>query len=330
MDINLLTSLEQQLRRGKVRPVYLFLGPEDYLVKRALDLFRRTIVGEELLAFNLVSFEAGSADMSEVFGAARTMPMMAGRRLVILKQIEELPAEARSVLTAYLDRPSECSVLVLTAADIDRRTTFFKVLQEKTEILECPRLKRPEIERWAAGYIRSLGFRISSPALSRLLDTVGADLQMLASEMEKITLLAGADRSIPDSAVDELAASTRHRGIFELTGAIGRRDVRTALRVLGSLLDAGESPIGIAAMMARHYRQVIVAREMLDGRKSRQEISAATQVPQFALDEFIRQARALDSGTAKRLYVRLAEMDRLFKSANVDERIVLESLICSL
>ncbi len=330
LDINLLINLEQQLRRGTLRALYLLIGPEEYLINQALEIFKRTVVGADLLAFNFISFEAESADLAEVVGAARTLPMMAGRRLVVLKRIEQLPEPSRGILAAYLDRPSESCILVLTATDIDRRTSFFRLLRDKTEMLECPRLKRPELERWAAGHLRARGFRISRPALALLLDTVGTDLQMLASEIEKVTLCAGADRSIPDSAVSELAAATRQRSIFELTGAIGRRDVMAALKVLGSLLDSGESPIGIAAMMARHYRQIIIAREMLDGRRNRHEISAVAQVPQFVLDEFLRQARATDGEAAKRLYLRLAEADRLFKSSSVDERIVLESLVCSL
>ncbi len=330
LDIGFLVSLEQQLRRGTIRPLYLLMGPENYLVEHALEIFKRTLVGADLLAFNFASFEAESANITDVVGSARTVPMMAARRLVVLKQVEQLAEPARGILAGYLDQPSASSVLVLTATNIDRRTTFFRGLREKAEILECSRLRRPELERWAAGRIRARGFRISRTALTRLLDTVGTDLQMLASEIEKLTLYAGSDRHIPDSAVDDMAAATRQRGIFELTGAIGRKDVKAALRILGSLLDSGESPIGIAAMMARHYRQIIIARELLDGRRGRHEISAAAQVPQFVLDEFLRQARATDKEAATRLYQRLAEVDRLFKSTNIDERLVLESLLCSL
>ncbi len=330
LDIDLLIRLEQDLRRGTTRPLYLLTGPEDYLIVQALEIFKRTLVGPDLLAFNFASFEAESADMAEVVGAARTVPMMATRRLVVLKKVEQLAEPGRDILSGYLDRPIESCVLVLTATDIDRRTAFFRVLREKTEILECRRMKRPELERWAAGCIRARGFRISQAALTRLLDTISTDLQMLASEIEKLSLYAGSDRSIPDSAVEEMVAATRQRGIFELTGAIGRRDVKAALRILGSLLDSGESPIGIAAMMARHYRQVIIARELLDSRSSRQQIAAAAQVPQFVLDEFLRQARATEGGTARRIYLRLAEVDRLFKSTNIDQRLVLESLVCSL
>ena len=330
LDSNFLVGLEQDLRRGRIRPVYLLLGPEDYTIEQALQLFRQIVVGPDLLVFNLASFEAESADMAEVLSVARTLPMMSRHRLVFITEIDRLLEGGRRVLEDYLHAPADRCVVVLTASEIDRRTGFFRLLKEEAEILECPRLKGPELERWVKAYLQGHGYRLSGTALKLLLDTVGSDLRMLVSEIEKIALCAGPGGVIPDAAVEEMAGATRQRGIFELTGAIGRRDVKGALRVLASLLDSGESSIGIVAMIARHYRQVLIAKEMLESRRSPQEIATAIQMPQFIMEDFLRQARSLDRGAVTRLYLQLAATDRRFKSESVDHRIVLESLICSL
>jgi DNA polymerase-3 subunit delta len=256
--------------------------------------------------------------------------MMAPRRLVLATQCELVPESERSALLDYLADPSDRCVLVLTAMEFDRRTSFFRTLRSRAHLVEYPRIKGAALERWASEYLRSHGYGAPSSALKRLVEVVGTDLQALANEMDKLMVFAGAEGSITEAAVGELAGAMRQRGIFELTGALGRRDVRAALQVLASLLEAGEAPLMIVTMMARHYRQVLIAKEMLGGRRSPAEISEAAGIPPFVLDEFLRQAKSVDTGTARRLLTTLAEIDRRFKSTNADHRMVLEALICSI
>jgi DNA polymerase III subunit delta len=322
--------LEQELGRGRLSPAYLILGPEEYLAQQAVETLRRHIVSPDLAAFNESEFDAAESPIVEIIGAARTLPMMSPRRVVVVKDLQSLPEAERGPLLEYLSAPAERCVLILTAIDLDRRTAFFRKLKERTQVLEYARLNGAALERWAANHMRSCGYTAAPGALKRLLETVGADLQMLVNELEKLALYAGKSRAITEEAIDELAGASRQRGIFELTDALGRRDSRAALRVLASLLNSGESPLMIVTMMARHYRQILIVKEMLGSRRKPSEISEAAQVPGFLFEEFVRQARSIDMETARAMYVKLAETDRRFKSTSADNRMVLESLICAL
>ena len=323
-------NLEHELAQGRLSPAYLILGPEMYLARQAVDTLRRHIVNPELAAFNESEFDAAASPMAEVLSAARTLPMMSPRRIVVVKDLQLLPETEREPLLEYLSAPAERCVLILTAVDLDRRTTFFKGLKGKAQVLEYAKLKGAALERWAASRMRSCGYTAAPGALKRLLETVGADLQTLANEMEKLALYAGKSGVITEEAVDELAGASRQRGIFELTDSLGRRDARAALRILASLLNSGESPLMIVTMMARHYRQILIVKEMLESRRKPSEISEAAQVPSFIFEDFIRQARSIDREAARAMYLKLADADRRFKSTNADHRMVLESLICAL
>lgn len=323
-------SLENELARGHLSPAYLVLGPEDYLARQAVDILKRHIVSPDLAAFNVSEFDAASSLMAEVVGAAKTLPMMSPRRLVVVNNLHLLPETEREPLLEYLSAPSDRCVLVLTAPDLDRRTSFFKGLREKAKVLENPKLKGAALERWVANHMRSHGYTAAPGALKRLLEAVGTDLQTLANEMEKLALYAGNASVITEEAVDELAGASRQRGIFELTDSLGKRDAKASLRNLASLLNSGESPLMIVTMMARHYRQILIVKEMLESRRNPSEISETAQVPKFILEDFIRQARSIDREAARGMYLKLAETDRRFKSTNADHRMVLESLICSL
>jgi DNA polymerase-3 subunit delta len=111
---------------------------------------------------------------------------------------------------------------------------------------------------------------------------------------------------------------------------MGMRDRANALRQLGSLMDSGEKPLGIAGMMARHFRQILIAKDLLEQGKSPRDAAAGAQVPPYFIDEFMRHVRAIDWATARTMYLRLTEVDYRLKSSSPDERMVLENLICSL
>jgi DNA polymerase III subunit delta len=143
-------------------------------------------------------------------------------------------------------------------------------------------------------------------------------------------LSSGNEKNIPKTAVEDLVRSSRQHGIFELINAIGQRDRGCALRSLANLLSMGEHPLLIVTMMARHCRQILIAKEGLLQGSNPREIASTAQIPSFILDQFLRQARAFDAASVQEMYVRLAGIDRRLKSTSLDGRVMLESLICAL
>ena len=326
----LLEELQKELVRGVLHPVYLLLGPEEHLRRRAVELLRKKAVADEGLAFNFSIFEAGSAPMADAVAAANTFPLGSRHRIVVVMGMEALPADEAAVLQAYVEKPQSKTVLLLSAAEMDRRSALYRRLAETAAVVELPKLKAFELERWAEERLRQAGLRISPSAVRKLVDLAGADLDTLSQEVDKLALYCAGQKAIPDSAVDTLVRGSRQRSIFELTRAIGKRDRPQALRVLGSLIEAGEHPLMIVTMLARHFRQVLIAREMTQQGRSPGEIASAAQIPGFLRDEFLGQVRALAPGLAERMYLLLADADRRFKSTSADERMFLERLITAL
>jgi DNA polymerase-3 subunit delta len=310
--------------------VYLFIGHEEYLLRQAVALLKEKAVPSDLQSFNVIQCSARETTGARIVAEANTFPMMSPRRLVMVTEIHELAAADLEPIAAYMASPQSRTVLALVAQELDRRTVFYKRMSEYACIVEFTKLKGPALERWAENQIAGRGYRISSGSLRKFVDLAGSDLLTLAGEIEKLILFAGSEKQIPDSAVDLLTPASRQHTIFELTGAIGRRDHKSALRLLGNLLESGEPPLMILTMLARHFRQVIIAQELLAAGRSSREIGRLAQIPDFILGEFLKQVQAIEKGAAGRMYRQLAQMDRRFKSTSPDERMLLQQLICSL
>jgi len=212
---------------------------------------------------------------------------------------------------------------------LDHRKKFYRALYADYCIVEFAKLKSIALERWAENFVRKNGYRISAPSIKKIAELAGSDMQNLASELEKLFLYAGSEKRIPDAIVDDLVNSSREYGIFDLIEAVGQGDGRKALRLLANLMDMGENPLFVANMIARHCRQLLIAKEYLLQRKSRSEIGRAAQIPAFLLEKFLNQARKADAPVVREMYVRIAHIDRRIKSSSGDGRLLLEELICS-
>jgi DNA polymerase-3 subunit delta len=325
-----LEGLERDIQKNGLRSIYLILGAEPYQCRAAIKLLRARAISAEAEAFDYSEFSAGDVSIDEIIKAANTFPMISPKRLTLVNETEKLKDYEQDALLGSLTALSSRSILILYATELDRRKKFYKTLREKHCVAELNKLKGIALERWAEAFLRQQGYRISSSGIKKLVELVGSDLQTLASELEKVTLFAGKEKNISNNTIENLVRTSRQHGIFELIGAVGRRDRKAALSSLANLLSTGEHPLAVVAMMARHCRQVLIAKEyILEGRNAR-EIASVAQIPQFILEQFLRQARAVDFFAIQEMYVRLADIDRKLKTSAGDGRMLLEHLICAL
>jgi DNA polymerase-3 subunit delta len=330
MQIGSLEELEGELKQGVIRPVYLLTGPEEYLRRKAQDRIESCVLTPEAKAFNFSEYSLASDTIDEVLRAADTFPLASPFRLVIARDIESLPQEKEETLQKYLQSPSKKSVLVLVAEKVDNRKAFCRKLKEKHCVVDFQSPKPAAFARWAGQLLRERGYRISQAAFEKLVALAGSDFQTLIGEVEKLTLYAGNDKAIPDSALDELVRESREHNAFELTEAMGRRDSATALRLLNNLLEAGEPPLKIIGAIVWNFRNVLMVQEQLALGKNKSQIVAALQINPYVLEKTMSQARALDNKAVQKLYERLAAVDLQIKSSGYDERLFLERLLCSL
>ena len=323
-------ELDTELSRNTFRPVYLLYGPEEYLLRKAISSLRERVVAAEARAFNYREFSGAGCNALRILEEAKTFPLMSPRRMILVTETGKLESPGLELIAEYAGRPEGKTVLALVAGELDRRTAFYRRMTERACVVEFTKVKGPALENWASNLLSRQGYHIGPEGLHKLIDLAGSDLLALNNELEKLMLYAGKDKEIRDAAVSTLIRASRQHGIFELTGALGRRDRKQALRLLGNLLEMGEPPLVIMSMMARHFRQVLAAKELMQKGHPIQEIGKQIQVPPFALQEFLRQVRSIETDCAQVLLQRLSWIDRQIKSTNPDPRMLLEHWICSL
>jgi len=275
-------QLRAAVARGEAAPVYLLEGA-DAQARHDLAQVFLGLVDEGLQAFNVEIVRATDATsasardqlLSSILGWARTLPMMAPRRIVIVHDADRLlspkrgreddsealplaeaapggrgrkrapapltPAEA---FEDYLQKPEPMSTLVLVSGPLDASRRLVKQVRAHATVVDCGTLESPqEAATWIQGRLAADELTIEPRALQRLLQATGLSLARIRAEIEKLVLYAAGESAITERHVRDLVLPQSEPGEgFALGTAIWNHDVRGALAELAAQLEAGAQP----------------------------------------------------------------------------------------
>src|SRR3954468_22835979 len=318
------------LREGDPGPLYFLHGRERYLLDRAVDLLRARVLDPRTRDFNYELFYGKEAGASRIAQAARTLPMMAKRRLILVRDADEMKADELSGLSSYVADPAPETCLVFVAEKADQRLKFFSAFKKHGVLIKLDPLYERQLPDFVRGEAKARGVALAPDAITMIVDEIGAELGQLADAVERLSIYVGERKQVTAEDVEQVVATTRQRSVFDLANAVGAGDRAQALRVLSSMLGARESGVRIVAMLARHLRQLWVTSELLERTRDKFEIAQALGIPPFFADDIIRQARTLDAARAKRMHAALFNADKNLKSSRLDDARLLEGLILEL
>ena len=276
-------ELRESLARGELRPAYLVIGGEALLRDDAISALRQAALGDGPVDFDLDRLDGERVNAAELADAVRSLPVMAPRRLVILRDPEARSGrglgEALADLVGGLDATSR-SVLVVVAEKADSRARWVKAF-DPDAIVRCdaPRTQR-EVLAFVREEARRQGVALDAGAAELLAERVGPQLLLLRREIEKAVLLAAPGSEVGRREIAAATPNVAEEPVWELTDAIGEGRAGEALRVLARLLAGGAAPPVLLGALASHFRRLLRLRS-----------GGAVQAPPFVLRKLDRQAQ---------------------------------------
>jgi DNA polymerase-3 subunit delta len=253
------SAVRTQITAATPDAIYLLQG-EDDLEKVALAHEFEALVEEDLRAFNVERIHTGdvasgdrlAAAVDGLIAAARTLPMMAARRIVIVLQADgllmpkresEAATRALDDLEAYLKAPEPQTTVVLVAASVDKRGRLYKQLVKQASIVECGVLESPaDAERWVRNRVAAAAAQIETAGARLLAERCGTDLKRLRNDVDRLLLYALGQKTIALDDVRQMVGPAALQDDWAMTNAIEGGDAAAALRQLALLLEAGAAP----------------------------------------------------------------------------------------
>ncbi|HEY1097454.1 MAG TPA: DNA polymerase III subunit delta, partial [Myxococcota bacterium] len=306
--------------------VVAFGGAERVFVDDALSSLRARVLSGGLADFNHDRGSARERRGVDIVAMCKTLPVMAPRRLVEIKDADSLHDADVEVLTAYLESPSPETVLVLVFGEVDLRSKLPKLLDKSKHALLC-RFDHPKERDMPALVLRrakKLQLKLDGAAADALAMTVGTDLTLLERALEKLAIAVEPGEAITATLVSTHVADTHLEDAFAFVRAVATADRKEAIRGAAQLQAAREEPLRLIGLLAWQLRQVAQARAMLDdGRDPAQELrlfgDRATPV--------LKAARTLSPERHAKRLVQLAEADVALKSSRQPPWLLMMRLI---
>ena len=341
---------------GVLRQGYVLLGDDIFLYERCRRAILKAFVPNEMREFCLSEMDLSDTSIFAVLDRARTPSLMAPFQVVFVRNLKQLYGRGAkkdefAALDRYFRAQNPQALLIFVAdhiripsdlrrmdmQDKDRFERLRETLGDHCGIVELARVEETDAMRWVAATALEQGNKIDPDAVRELVDSLGTDMMLIQSELEKLLLYTFGRGRITLGDVETMVLSAKQRSLYELTDAISLRDRARALALLKGLLNSSEAgeeaAIGHLYMLARTYRQmlVILEKNVRDSRAIWQALWQGFRMPPFAADDLIRQARRYKSRRELTRNIRLiAKADLELRSSPPDKRLVLERLVYDL
>jgi len=315
---------------GELRPVYLVAGDEPYFERRVIAELKRAALAGSVPGLNDEYLQAGEVTVERVLSAARTLPMMAKRRLVIVRGLErwepraaeddddEPKTKGRDAkageppldrLAEYAKAPSPSTVLVLVGSGLDKRRRLVTQARTAGFLVSCEALDRASLPAFVEREARERKARITPDIADLVAELSGPELSQVVDAVDRLCLFVGEDAPITEDAVAECVVKLRPSTVWELVGAVGRRDLGAALRALDEVYDPADRGLRLLGVLAWSTRQLVRFDAAQRAGANMNEAAARAGAPPFKARELAQQLKGLEPADLERFILRLAELD---------------------
>lgn len=323
----------QSVDAGDIAPVYLFTGPEEYVKLEALQRLRERLLPPGLETLNDAVMEGVTAQ--QITDAAETMPMMCEKRIVTVRDWAPLLSgksknEEQEVarMQAWLENPAPGCVLVFyMRQSADGKKKLTSTLRKKAVAVDFEFLSDAELSKWCGKRLKAQGKRINAKALNTLTFMAGRELTRLSGELDKLCAYLGDRSEITEDDVRAIVSASLEYNVFELMNHLLSGDMLKAQQTVNSLMQGGQNPIGILAMLTRQLRQMTHMKCALDAGEPAQAVQERLKMHPYAARQTARQVARLNQGWLRELYEACVESDYAVKSGRMRDQDALNALL---
>ena len=321
-----------QISKGQIEPFYFLYGPEIFYQTEIIQTLIKQWITDDNRDFNLETFDAQESTVNHWLGSAKTLSFLGGIKLVIVRNLHDaIPQDKEAQgLIDYAENPIPEACLVVTSNKVDRKRKLFKILTGLKTAIACEAPKENELINWLRKRAEESNYSLSSDAARVLINRVGARPGILAKELEKTLLYAGANKSISEKDVAEVVGESKTENVFALTEALKTKNSETALRLLNNQINHGEEPIKILGTIAWQFRMIWEVKHYQKKNLPSGQIAKTMGANPYVVDKALQHTGRFSTKQLRTGYLELAKADRSLKSTSQDPLAVMQTLVLNL
>lgn len=312
-------EIVEQIRRQEYKPIYLLMGEEAYYIDRISEYIADNVLTKDEQDFNqTIIYCTRETAVADVINCARRYPMMAKHQVVIVKEAQNLLKIDE--LAVYAQNPMETTIFVICYKNgkVDGRKKLIPAVEKVGVVFESPKLKDGMLPQFIADYLRRKQVSIEERACLMMAESVGADLNRMAGELDKLVLAlpTGQMRITPDL-VEQHVGISKEFNLWELRTAVSNKDVAKVNKIIFYFDQnpKANSPVATVAMLFNFFAQLMLAYYSPD-RTERGMMVQLDLRQNWQLREYTTAMRNYTALKTMRIIGKLREADARLKGIN--------------
>lgn len=324
----------------RIPTFYVLHGPDEFSRRAQLDAMRQQMGDPSTAELNTTIFEDKDTPAADVLAAARAMPFLSDKRLIIIHGMltwfsrkgagQTGKAQLNTLCEGLPTLPDWARVVFVEPAALSAKHPVLELARTAPrgfhKLFEPPR----NATRWIITQAQdTYKTEIDQQAAIALAAVVGDDLRAADSELAKLAAYVNGERPILEADITLLTSYVAEADIFAMVDALGRRDGTVAMQLLHRLLEDDE-PLRLFGMIIRQFRLLILAREYLNTGGSAKQVGKAIGVHPFVGEKLGDQVRHFTLDQLESIYHNLLEIDVGIKTGKVSDLLAMDMLLAGI
>lgn len=324
-----IADIEAQVAKQKPAALYVLVGGDPITVDRAIDAIRKKVVPNPISGINDEVLHGRSVVAQQLIANARTIPMLSDRRMILVRNADDIPSAEQEGLAGYIAKPDDTSCVVFVLEKMDARSKLGKAAKAAKCVFEAAELKPHQVANFVRAECARRSLAIEDAASHALADALGTDISLLADALERLSLF-GDGKTINARMVEETVAHHRIDSIWLLVDAISQKKKKVALQATLSLLSDREPPLKILAMVHRQFKMLGKMHHALLEGASADAAAKMAGVPPFKSGEMASAAKRFKTKELQQAFALLLDADLALKGSKTLPEHVLQDVVLRL
>ena len=316
-------SLNEDLKTGNFKQIYLLYGEEAYLKKQYKERFIKAMLPEGD-TMNYAYCDGKNTDIKEVIDLAETLPFFSERRLIVFENTGFFKNSGADMADYISGGIPDTTYFIFIESEVDKRSKLYKAVKAKGHIAELGVQDENTLRRWVQSLVKKEHKTMEPSDIAYFLNKVGTDMENILREMEKLVCYALDRDTLTRADVDAVCVTQITNHIFEMVNAAADKNQRKALDLYYELLALKEPPMRILFLLTREYRLLFHVKALLNQGYGKKEIASKAGLHPFAAGRYMEQAKRFHSKELRETMEEGADMEQQVKTGLLTDHLAVE------
>lgn len=318
-------SLNEDIKLGQFKQIYLLYGEEAYLKKQYKDKLTKAILPDGDTV-NYAYYEGKGINPAELIDLAETMPFFAERRLIVIENSGFFKS-ATPELADYMKNMPDTVCFLFVENEVDKRGKMYKAAKDKGRIVEMGRQDEKTLLYWIAGNVKREGRQIKESTARYLVSKTGTDMENLEKEMEKLFSYTLGRNEITVQDINDICTTQITNKIFEMVEAVAVKQQKKALNYYYDLLALKEPPMRILYLLARQFKLLLEVKDLCGKGYEKSQIAKTVGLHPFVAGKYIQQCRTFSREELRSIMEEAVNTEEMVKTGRLNDVMSVELFI---